>query len=308
MRFSRRKEVQAPRRRLRVDPEPERLDNKFSYRSRRSEAVLNTGRQLQRDLTPRVKHGVNFWLQRFGLFILLVVLIVSIFNALTLSATPKVLPLNGSQSTFLRDLSEYQAAGHDFLAASFWNRNKITVDTQKISAQLLERFPELQSASVTVPLVAHRPIIYVQPAKPVVIVTARNGAFVVGNTGKALLRGNDTAALQKYQLPVITDQSGLKLKVDQQALSVKNVDFIQTVISQLAAKQFVISGMTLPANSNELDVQIKDQPYIVKFNLQSDKPRQEAGTFLSTIDYLKKQNTAPSKYVDVRVDGRAYYQ
>lgn len=308
MKFKRRPPEPTGRRRLASNAESERIDKKFSYRSRRSETVLNTGRQLQRDLAPRVKHGVNFWLQRFGLFILLVVVIVSIFNALTLSANPKVLPLNGSKGSFLRDLSDYQAAGHDFIASSFWNRNKVTVNTSKISQQLLDRFPELSGASVTVPLVANRPIIYVQSAQPVVIVVARNGAFVVGNTGKALLRANDAAALQKYKVPTVTDQSGLKLQVDRQALPVKNVQFIQTVITQLGAKQYSIASMTLPASASELDVQIAGQPYIVKFNLESDKARQQAGTFIATIEYLKKQNAVPAKYIDVRVDGRAYYQ
>jgi hypothetical protein len=308
MRLRRRKEAPTGRRRLRTEAVPERLDNKFSYRSRRSDTVLNTGRQLQRDLSPKVKRGINFWLQRFGLFILLVVLVVSAVNALTLSSTPKILPLNGSQDSFLRDLGDYQAAGHELLASSFLNSNKITVDSAKISRQLLERFPELSSASMTVPLLAHRPIIYVQSARPVVIIVGQGGAFVVGNTGKALIRGDDAAALAKYHIPVVTDQSGLRLQADRQALPVKDVDFIQTVITQLAAKQFTVATMTLPGGTNELDVQPAGQPYVIKFNLQSDKPRQQAGTFLSTIDYLKKQNSLPTKYVDVRVDGRAYYQ
>jgi hypothetical protein len=306
--FGRGKQPPTSRRRLQRDAEPEQQRPKFSYRSKRSETVLNTGRQLQRDLAPKVRHGFNFWLQRFGLFILLIVAIVSLANILTLSATPKILPLNGQKSSFLRNLDEYQSAGHEFLATSFLNRNKITVNSDKISSQMLARFPELYSASVTVPLLAHRPIIYVQSAKPVVIIVARNGAFVVGNTGKALIRGNDAAALGKYQVPVLTDQSGLKLKVDRQALSAKDVNFIQTIVAQLAAKQFTVAAMTLPAGTSELDVQLAGQPYTVKFNLQSDKARQEAGTFLSTIASLKKQNITPTKYVDVRVDGRAYYQ
>jgi hypothetical protein len=91
-------------------------------------------------------------------------------------------------------------------------------------------------------------------------------------------------------------------------LPAASVGFIQTVIAQLAAKQFVVSGMTLPAAASELDAQLAGQPYFVKFNLESDNPRGEVGTFLATIAQLRRQNIVPAKYVDVRVDGRAYYQ
>jgi hypothetical protein len=66
--------------------------------------------------------------------------------------------------------------------------------------------------------------------------------------------------------------------------------------------------MSLPSNANELDIQIAGQPYEVKFNLHSDKAREQAGTYLATIASLQKQGITPSKYIDVRVDGRAYYQ
>jgi hypothetical protein len=64
----------------------------------------------------------------------------------------------------------------------------------------------------------------------------------------------------------------------------------------------------LPPAASELDVQLNGRPYFVKFNLQSNNPRGEAGTFLATIAQLSRQNIVPGHYVDVRVDGRAYYQ
>jgi hypothetical protein len=65
--------------------------------------------------------------------------------------------------------------------------------------------------------------------------------------------------------------------------------------------------MVLPVQTNELDVNLAGQSYFVKFDLQENDPRQQAGTFLATIASLKSQNITPTKYVDVRVDGRAYY-
>jgi hypothetical protein len=295
------------RQRVRPTVEPAKPEGRFAYSSRRSETELNTGRQAKRAGTLRTALG--FWLQRLGMLILLLAVVASATNALTLSTYPKVLPLTqGKSNDFLRDARVYEDAAAKLLARSVWNRNKITVSSDRVVKDLVGQFPELSGASLTVPLLAHRPLIYIEPAKPVISLEARNGAFVVADTGKALLRGNTAKDLARYQLTPVKDQSGLKLLVGRQALSAANVRFIQTVIRQLSARHFLIDSMTLPPVASELDVKLKHHPYIVKFNLHSDKAKQQAGTFLATIAYLTKHNTSPKQYVDVRVDGRAYYR
>ncbi len=251
----------------------------------------------------------TFWLQRFGLVVLLLAALLSAVNILSLSSSAKVVQLGNAQDTPLHSRATYEAAASRLLAKSVWNRNKITVDTGGVGRQLLQQFPELSDVSVTLPLVAHRPLVYIQPAQAALILVGTGGAFIVSNTGKALVGGDSLAALPQTKLPVVTDQSGLKLQINRQALPAPAVGFIQEVIAQLAAKHFQVAGLTLPAATSELDVRLAGQPYLVKFNLHnSDSARQQAGTFLATIAQLQKQNQVPAQYVDVRVSGRAYYQ
>lgn len=285
----------------------------FAYRAKRSEEDRGTGRQTPHE-TPAPAAGATrgrFWLQRLGLIILLLAVIVSAVNVLSLSADPKVLPLATSSSrSLLRPITDYEAAAARDLGSSIWNRNKITIDTASLNRQLLNQFPELKGVSITIPLMAHRPVVYVQPAQPALILTAANnkGSFLIDTTGKALLRAATPTAFQQAGLPLLNDQSGLDIKNNRQILPAASVSFIQTVVAQLAAKQVSISSMTLPAAASELDAQIAGQPYFVKFNLQSDNPRREAGTFLAVINQLRRQKITPGQYVDVRVDGRAYYK
>jgi cell division septal protein FtsQ len=300
---------QTPRRRVQKEAEqsPPRT---FSYRARRSDEETNTGRQLGRKfLKPAGNRLGNYWLQRFGLAILLVATAVALVNALTLSSQAKVMTLATSSSRpFLRPAADYQAAADQLLHSSVWDHNKITFDAAKFERQMLKQFPELASASVTVPLLAHRPVVYVQPAQPALVLNASNGSFVIDASGKAVVSANSSTARNLPTLPPLNDQSGLSAKLHEQALPKADVSFIQTVLAELAAKQFSVSDMALPASSSELDVHIKGQPYLVKFNLQSRDPRGQAGTFLAAIASLHRQNVTPAKYVDVRVPGRAYYQ
>lgn len=282
----------------------------FAYRARRSDQERGVGRQADREQAKATGRRLGrFWLQRFGLIILMAAVVVSVLNVLTLSASTKVVTLTTSDdSAFLHSNQTYQTAADHYLSQSIWNRNKITVDTARLSRQLLNQFPELSSASVTIPLLAHRPVVYIEPAQPALVLIADNGSFIVDTTGKALIGAKSAASLDQSGLPVLTDQSGLRVQVNHPVLTSANISFIQTVFAELAAKQYAVSAMALPATASELDVQITGQPYFVKFNLQTNDAKGQAGTFLATIAQLHSQSTTPTKYVDVRVDGRAYYQ
>ena len=315
-----RKKTPVGRRRLaeRLDSEAaaDRASTERGYNaSRRAELSGNTGRQspirspIERTGTARTATG--FWrygIRRIGAFILIVAIAVSVVNMLSVSPHAKIEPLTSSvaSSAFLRNTADYQTAADKLLGASLLNRNKITIDTTKIAQELTQQFPELSGVSITLPLFAHRPIVYVEPAHAALVVAADNGAFVVDNNGKALMPGANLPTA--HNLPQVVDQSGLTVQVNHQVLTSDDVAFIETVIAELSARHVAISSMTLPAASRELDVYISGQRYFVKFNLQNNDARQQAGTYLATAAELQREHATPAHYIDVRVDGRAYYQ
>jgi hypothetical protein len=301
----------AGRRRPQAESRQERA---FSYNNTgsRPEAGPNTGREGGRERGPAKKPAAasswkRFWLQRFGFIILFGALLICTVNILSLSPHAKLLPLKSADNgSFLRDQATYQAAADKLLASSLWNRNKITIDTGSFNRQMTQQFPELSSVSVALPLLAHRPVVYLQPAQPALVLAADKGSFVIDNRGKALLAADNSPSQSK--LPQVVDQSGLQIQLHRQVLSSDDVNFIQTVVAQLAARHMIVSSLVLPAGTSELDAHIAGQTYFVKFNLHDNNPRQQAGTFLATIAQLQRKNAPPGKYIDVRVAGRAYYQ
>ena len=296
----RRDSAQATRRqRLSENPDPTAPSGNFSYSS---------GRHKQAEAAPPSEKLGHFWLQRIGLLVFLVAATASAVNILSLAPSARVLPLSTSDSqSFLRPTATYETAADQLLKSSVWNHTKVTVDAAGISQQLLQQFPELSSVSLTVPLLAHRPLIYVQPSQPALVLNASDGAYVLDTTGKALIKLGGATQVSK-SLPSLTDQSGLRVQLNHQALPADSVKFIQIILAELSAKQYTASSLVLPPASSEVDVHLAGQPFFVKFNLESSDPRGEAGAFLATITNLKKQNITPAQYVDVRVDGRAYYQ
>jgi hypothetical protein len=283
----------------------------FGNHSRRSESSSqNTSRQPGRALLPPLSGATgSYWLRRTGLLVLLCVGVVSAVNIIVLKPTANVLPLQkGGQHFLLHDTSAYTAAANKILASSVWNRTKLTVNTASVNQKLTTQFPELAKVQTVLPLLGHRPIVYIETAQPVLILRATNGDYVLDNRGKALLKAADLPANNSLRLPVIDDLSGLRVTLNRQIITPGDVRFIQIVVAQLASRQFTVSSLTLPPAASELDVHLAGQPYIVKFNLQMSDAREQAGTFLATANYLKQHNAVPGEYVDVRVDGRAYYK
>lgn len=280
-----------------------------AYRSRRTQEEDSRPRRPGMPTSIGAGKGLgHFLLQRFGLVLLLLALFISMINVLSLSSDARVLSLSGSASSFLHDQSTYQSAADKLLASSIWNRNKITINTKAVSQGMLKQFPELSSASVTLPLLSKRPIVYIQTAQPALILSAQNGSFVIDTGSKALLAADKLPVSSHLNLPLVNDQSGLSVRINHQALPSSDVSFISTVAGELAARKVSVTGMTLPVGTSELDVRLANQPYIVKFNLESGTARQQAGTFLATQAKLASQHVTPAEYIDVRVDGRAYYK
>lgn len=283
----------------------------FSYRANRSDQEYNLGRLQPREQDKR-KRGLvlRYWRQRIGAVIAGLVIIFCILDILHLSSTPKVIALTTpSNSYFLQPATVYQTAASKLFKGSIFNANKITINSDVIASKLQKEFPELSAVSVTLPLMGHRPIVYIAPTNPsLILATEHNGSFVLDNNGKALIQTAQANDLSGLKLPVVTDESGITIRTGQVALTSNSISFIQIVAQEMAAKGVTVASYTLPAAAYELDVHPSGVGYYVKFNMYETDALQQVGTFLAVKQRLSSQNITPSSYIDVRVDGRAYYK
>lgn len=279
----------------------------YSYHARRSEQPANTGRILPSDAAASIERIGRFWVRQFGLIIFLIVAVVGLFVMVSVSGTPRIVVEQTAGAQYLQPTAVYQAFVSQILASSSLNRNKITINATQIRSKLLAKFPELADVQVVLPLVTHTAVVQLTPSKPSLVLSAANGSYIVSDTGRALAVGA-TIPGQSPKLPAVVDQSQFAVTVGQETLSSSDVRFITSVAEQLAARKFTLSSLTLLSNARELDVVIQGQPYSVKFNLQRDDPVRQAGSYMAVQANLSKQNITPANYVDVRVEGRAYYK
>lgn len=282
----------------------------FSYYSRRSERLLSTGRQLARSETAEKTRQVSrYWRQRFGFGVLLAALFACLVYVSTLTSQARIV-INDSAAaqSVLQDVAVYESTATDILRQSLLNQNKITISTTGLTKQMKARFPELADVQVSLPLLNHRVQILLTPSRPVLILATANGSYALDAGGVALVTGARLANLSALQLPLVTDESNLAIDLRQQALPSDDVLFIATVLSQLNARDINVASASLPAGTSQFDVRLEGQPYLIKFNLASDSSEQQIGTLIAVYDRLKQQGVTPGQYIDVRVNGRAYYR
>lgn len=280
----------------------------FSYYASRSDNVTNVGRLLTQQEAPKRRRSqrARAFARRLPFILASVAIFASIASELNLGGQPRIVTLAASAThdgkLFLRPTYEYQKAATELFHKSLSNRNKLTVDASGISTKLKDDFPELNDVSVALPLLGRRPIVYIQPANPTMILASAGKEFIIDDNGRAMLDASTVPQLGTLHLPTVTDASSLQIKVGQTALPSTETAFVQTIVSQLQAQHIGIKRMVLPAAANEIDVYISGKPYFVKFNVQN-QPLQQVGTFVATMRHV-----SPAHYFDVRIDGRVYYK
>lgn len=295
-----------PQRQRRVVQQPQR-NVVFSYHANRSVRTTATGRNSEEP--AQLRQAPRFpWVAYLPHIIGGIAVVVITVLGLRVHANAHIVAVgDASKHVFLRETPVYQEAAARAFATPA-NSNKLTINTDAIIRTLKKQFPELTTVSISLPVMGNTPTVYVQPAMPVLILaTQQNGLQVLDSDGRALITANQAKDLDKRKLPVVTDESGLSIATGKVALPRTNVAFIEEVVWQLRQKGVDPASLTLPAGASELRVRIDGAGYFIKFNTLGNA-REQVGGYLALKDHLAKERKAPKEYIDVRVEGRAYYK
>lgn len=281
----------------------------FSYYNNRPSAERSAKRSVK--LQPISSNPVRtdrssrrFSLSQLPFWLLVVLIAILGTKLLLLTPVAKVVVLGNTATTkaYTHPISTYAAAANKVLASSLTNRTKLTVNVSGTAQTLERQFPELQTVSVTLPLMGNRPIVYVLVAQPSLVLQTAHGKYALNKSGLVLAQ----LTAQPANVPVAVDQSGASPQTGRQFLPGSTIAFIQMVAYQFSAAKLSIASFVLPAASPyELDVQPAGKAFTIRFNLQEDA-RQQSGAAIATLQHMGA--ALPSSYLDVRVPERVYYK
>ncbi len=277
----------------------------FSYYQNR---VIPGDDSVKASEERKQKQELSFRRHHILTFLTLLVITASFIYILSLSTSPKVIIVNQQDQatqSLLRSADTYQQATQKILEGSIFNRSKVSINTTSVAHSLQEQFPEISEATVSLPLINRRPIVYIQITQPVFFLNKGNEIFAIDQQGRVIMKGD--ANLPKSNLIHIEDQTSQAVEVSKPFLPARQVKFMQDIAAQLKNKGITDISFVLPPLPDVVYVKIKDRPYLVKMTFQND-PRLQAGTFLAVKDKLEADKITPAEYIDVRVDERAYYK
>ncbi len=277
----------------------------FSYYSKRSDEA--TPRPRSQDQTSQSKRR-PFWLLYAPSLLALIVVLAAALYVTTLTDSPKVVLVHTTnEPVAIESSTRYEEAANTIMRQSFKSRSKLTIDTDKIAADLKVAFPELDKVIVTIPLFGRRPIVQAALAKPALILVNRQGSFVIDTYGRPILKADQLASSVKDTLPVVADTSDASLELGKQLLTSDLVAFVTAIRTQFDGKKLAMDTYTFPSLANELHIKPTGKNFYIKFNTDGDA-RLQAGTYFAVQERLDGESKTPAEYIDVRVEERAYYK
>lgn len=125
-----------------------------------------------------------------------------------------------------------------------------------------------------------------------------------------LFSKNMNTAVNTESLIQIEDQSGVVLQAGTSVLTDNLIAFVgqlHSTVPQLFGKDAKITGVIIPKSTREVQIRVSGIPYIVKFNSFRDI-EQQVGELKGLLAHLTAQKVTPAKYIDLRVEHKAFYQ
>ncbi|MGH7234491.1 MAG: hypothetical protein ACREF7_03550 [Candidatus Saccharimonadales bacterium] len=266
--------------------------------------VRNSLRQIE-----TINQSKDNNLRRWTLLIGLIIVLAAILVGLSISSRANVVIIQPSGFSYLpHTVAQYQYTTSQAIDSSIFNKFKPTLSSDDVASILSKKYPEIAYAAVTVPLFGFTPTVHIQLSKPILIYAVDNASsYLVNDKGYIVASTHSVPVAELKDLPQVDTPNGASAS-GSQVLTPDSVIFIETVRQALGIKGVQISKMDLVPMAEELDVYPLGVPYFIKFNLNQTDALSQVGTYLATIATLKQQNVTPSQYVDVRLDGRAYYK
>jgi hypothetical protein len=276
--------------------------NVYSFYNSRSRADTPMGRKENQ---PSSGSKARFNWRYVPSIISGMIIAVAFGYLLSLSTDPRIISLAETTPNLLQPSEVYRENGRQYLDQSVFNKTKLTLNTDDFEKSLLEKFPEIEAVTVSLPLIGRRPVVQISPGEPGLLLAGSSGGFVISKEGKSLMKISELPTEQRAGLPVVVDETGVDVAVGNLVLPKSTVRFINQILLLASAENHQFGEITLPARANELHVSSKKDAYYVKFNLLDDAKRQY-GAYRAASKHNTESGIVPSEYIDVRVEGRVY--
>lgn len=313
MKLMRKKQQKPARRSLHVSGEgraaPEDLAQRYAFRRNRtltgslsSDVVSATEQRAELRSARMQAHDLRKHRRKLSSILFIVLLIAAglgylIFESIALPNV-EIKGLAGVET------STYEQKIQQYLGTRFLQRSRLTLDTDNLARFLQANgAPEVESVSpdlsfaglgkTTISLTMRRPAVNWRSGSTQLFVDTHGIAF----------------AKNFYDTPgvEVVDETGIQAQNNRVLASNRFLGFIGRIVGRLEDQGYTVTKVVLPASTTrQLQLSLQNVPYMVKVSV--DRPAgAQAEDAARSIRYLSSRGMTP-QYLDVRVEGRVFYQ
>lgn len=281
----------------------------FSYHSYRAKPSLYERETIRTD-APRKRLAYAYnkipwvasWRQGVVYWVCLMVIVLCAAKVLIVVPQSRIVVTDNQADVDLPQ-AEYAQYANRALRSNLLNTMKPTLNTNGIARNMEQKYPELSSVVVEVPLIGNRPVVYVAAEKPVFVLETTSQRYTISSSGYVL---SELTMSAPSTLVRLKESSNRQPKPGSRYFAGSTVTFAGTLAYELTKAQYKVEYLELPTNAPyEIDVRLSGKPYLIRFNLQADVMQQSGGA-IATLRQLGANE--PKQYLDMRVLGRAYYK
>lgn len=227
-----------------------------------------------------------------GAVIFYVVFISSLFQV----SNPDVQgPNNALSQSLSKEVNNY-------LNSRLLAKNWLFLNQQDLKGYLQKTFTGQETITVSKKFPNHLSVV-TDEQKPGLIWKTGSRTYILSTSGRVI---SEQQKADNSALPQVIDSTNLPVEVGSRVAARDFVNFVGKVGEFMKANQIGVEKMYVLDTTSELYVKTQ-AGYDIKFST-NQSPDSATRSLKATLDLINQQNKKPSSYIDLRVEGRAFYK
>lgn len=227
-----------------------------------------------------------------GIVVVYLVLFSNIFQINTIN-------VQGPNTTLSQEL---QKGTEQYLDSRLFGRNWFLVSTQELRSTLQKSFNGQESIAVD-KVFPSKLVIKTDEQKPAIIWKTGSRRFVVSINGRVM---SELQPNQDASYAVVTDNSNIPVSIGDNVASREFVSFTTAVADYMKSNNLGSGELNISETTGELNAKAS-AGYVIKFDATTDSAVQ-IRSLQAILDHLKATNKKPNEYIDLRIEGKAFYR
>lgn len=190
----------------------------------------------------------------------------------------------------------------NYLNSRLLARNWLFLNDKDLKSYLQKTFTGQESISI-IKKFPNRLIVSTDEQKPGLLWKTGSRSYILSTSGRVMFEQNKS---DNQPLPQVVDSTNLPVEIGSRVAGRDFVDYVRKVSDFASTNKIGIERIYVLDTTSELYIRTKSA-YDIKFSTLQN-PDTAIRALKATLELLAQQNKKPSSYIDLRVDGRAFYK